>query len=154
MICFLPHPNFRVSASMLDPQRLRKQRAEVIQLLEAFDNPKVKNHNHPAARMWRGYRDALVAYGLAICDEIIERGEQDNSRDRILAERTCAHEPTQETVPVPRWIGNEALHASHRGNLLKKRPSWYTIFGWKDSPLLPYVWPVNYEVHLFWESKK
>lgn len=154
MQTFLPHPNFRVSASMLDPQRLRKQRAEVIQLLQALDNPKERNHNHPACRMWRGYRDALVAYGLVICDEIVERGWDDNSREKILAEKTCSHEPTQESVPMPHWIGNEAFHASHRGNLLKKAPDWYGMFKWKDSPLLPYVWPVNYDARLFWEPKR
>jgi mRNA-degrading endonuclease YafQ of YafQ-DinJ toxin-antitoxin module len=154
MQTFLPHPNFKVSAAQLDPQRLRKQRAEVIQLLEALDDRTNKHHNHPACRMWRGFRDALVAYGLAICDEIAERGEQDNSRNKILAHRTVGYEPTQENVPMPRWIGNEAFHSSHRGNLLRKAPEWYFMFRWTDSPLLPYIWPVNYDPRLFHEPRR
>lgn len=153
MQTFLPNPNFRVSAAQLDPQRLRKQRAEVVQLLAALDDRTDRIHNHPACRMWRGFRDALVAYGLAVCDELVERGEQDNTREKILAERSCEHEPTQETVPMPSWLGSEAFHSSHRGNLLRKDPSWYSVFGWKDSPLLPYVWPTNYDPRLFWEPR-
>lgn len=142
MQCFLPYPSFRESARVLDGARLRKQRAEVVQLLEALEDPSKKRvHNHPACKMWRGRRDALVAYGLVICDEIVERGWLDFTRSKILAHRTVEFEPTQESVPMPRWLGQAEFHASHRGNLLRKEYSWYKIYGWGESPLLPYVWP-------------
>lgn len=34
------------------------------------------------------------------------------------------------------------MHASHRSNLLRKEPEYYTQFGWTEPPDLPYVWPV------------
>jgi hypothetical protein len=145
MQTFLPYKCFTLSATVLDRQRLGKQRAETLQLLRALDNKADRIHNHPACIMWMGYRDALVAYGLEICSNWIERGYDDNTYDKILKERAATFTPTQENVPMPKWLGMEAFHASHRGNLLKKDYKWYSSFGWTDSPLLPYIWPKNHE---------
>jgi hypothetical protein len=43
----------------------------------------------------------------------------------------------------PPWLGDEAFHASHRSNLLRKNPEWYGQFGWTEPDDLPYVWPVG-----------
>lgn len=144
---FLPYPKFRDSAIALDKTRLGKQRLEVVWILEALDDPKHRRYNHPATIMWRGYRPALVAYGCAVCDEWIERGGLDNQKEVIMAGYTTA--PRQEDVPMPKWIGRESFHASHRGNLLRKDYQYYSAFGWTDSPLLPYEWPVNDDPRLF-----
>ena len=42
---------------------------------------------------------------------------------------------------MPRWLGDEAFHLSHRSNLVRKDPEFYRLrFG--DVPDdLPYVWP-------------
>ena len=145
MQTFLPYPDFRASAACLDPQRLRKQRAEVVQLLTALDDPSDRNYNHPATKMWRGFRDALVDYGIAICLELMDRGEQDNTIEKIRRQRSTE----LGSVPYPKWLGRESFHASHRGNLMRKNPDWYRLFHWTDSPMLPYEWPVNHDPRLF-----
>lgn len=141
MNTFLPLPSFKDSAEVLDRKRLGKQRVEVLQLLKAMTTGRGGWVNHPAAKMWRGYIDALVAYGLAICKEWIDRGYKDTVREQILAYRTVDYEPSQDNVPMPPWLGRAEFHASHRGNLLRKEPNHYGEFGWADSPLLPYEWP-------------
>jgi len=146
---FLPYADFVQSASVLDDRRLGKQRAEVIQLLNGLDNPKDRVHRHPACIMWWGFKDALVAYGLAICSEWLDRGFKDSCYGKILAYKTVDFTPTQQSVPLPKWLGNEAFHASHRGNLLRKDYLYYSAFGWTDSPLLPYEWPRNCDPRLF-----
>jgi hypothetical protein len=138
---FLPYRSFAASAACLDKARLGKQRVEVRWILEALNDKSHRLHNHPATRMWRGYRDALVAYGLAVCDEFIARKGDDNQRPLILAHRTTEYVPTEGNVPLPKWLGRDSFHASHRGNLMKKDYQWYSTFGWTDSPLLPYEWP-------------
>lgn len=149
MNTFLPYPDFKLSAAVLDRQRLGKQRPEVIQLLRALDDPTDKIHRHPACIMWWGFRDALVSYGLAICDEWISRGYHDDSWRKIRAFSSITEDPLQQNVTLPKWFGDSAFHASHRSNLLRKDYKWYSAFGWKDSPLLPYVWPTNRDPRLF-----
>ena len=40
------------------------------------------------------------------------------------------------------WIGDERFHSSHRSNLLRKDPIYYGKYDWKETPDLPYYWPV------------
>ena len=40
----------------------------------------------------------------------------------------------------PIWLGNKRLHASHRSNLLRKKPDFYKNYGWKEPHDLPYYW--------------
>jgi hypothetical protein len=43
---------------------------------------------------------------------------------------------------MPPWLGDEAFHAAHRSNLLRKAPEYYRSF-WPEEPDdLEYVWPV------------
>ena len=120
----------------------------MLQLLRALTTKKGGWANHPAALMWKGYERALAAYGLAICEQWVARRNADTVAAQILA---IAGEPipTQDTVELPPWLGRESFHASHRGNLLRKDADWYGTFGWTDSPLLPYEWPVNDDPRLF-----
>jgi Pyrimidine dimer DNA glycosylase len=143
MITFVPLPNYATTAACLDRRRLGKQRLEVLAIARALVNPRTPLHGHPACVMWWGAQNSLVEYGLAICDEWIERGYEDTLRERIAALKISG-----PTVP-PVWLGCEAVHSSHRGNLLKKDPEWYGTFGWEDSPLLPYVWPTNSDPRIF-----
>lgn len=135
MQTFLPFPDFAQSASVLDRQRLGKQRVETLQLLSAL-SPTAQSgwRNHPAARMWRGFSPALALYGITICDEWIARGYRDTCREKILPFSTGE-------LSMPPWLGREAFHASHRSNLLRKAPSHYSQFNWSESPDLPYIWP-------------
>lgn len=45
------------------------------------------------------------------------------------------------TARFPAWWGDESVHASHRSNLLRKDPQFYSAFGWSEPHDLPYVWP-------------
>jgi len=151
MQTFLPYPDFAESAKVLDYRRLGKQRVEVLQLLKALhDGPeqsvytingaqrirKTPWYNHPAAKMWRGYENALVSYGLDCCAEWIERGYKDTCMVKIDA--YWNHDANQDQPP---WLGNEDFHAAHRSNLLRKDPVHYGQFGWTEPNDLPYIWP-------------
>lgn len=48
-----------------------------------------------------------------------------------------------KNIVFPKWLGNDKFHASHRSNLLRKKPEYYSSFGWKESDNLPYIWPIN-----------
>jgi hypothetical protein len=136
---FLPFPDFAESASVLDPARLGKQRVEALQVLRAIVLPSYGWQSHPAMQMWRGYVPALTRYALDMVDEWTGRGHADTTRPLIseFAPEAAAGGP----VALPSWLGDEALHLSHRSNLVRKAPEFYApLFpGVPDD--LPYVWP-------------
>ena len=144
MQTFLPYPDPRASAAVLDDRRLGKQRVETFQALRALTWPQYGWKHHPVVRMWRGFVPALVSYGLVCVDEWRARGRADATRPALL-EFTGGTEPDWDELhdagAVPPWVGDEALHLSHRSALVRKEPEHYRpIFG--DVPDdLPYVWP-------------
>jgi hypothetical protein len=150
---FLPYPSFRESARCLEYRRLGKQRVEAKQLLLALGVP-VGEHqpkrsswvSHPATRMWSGHEYSLVEYAIAVCHEWIRRGYNDTLLEQF---KQCWWEiawNSDRTMAPPDWLGCEALHASHRSNLLRKDRQHYGQFGWSEADDLPYVWPVEKEV--------
>lgn len=144
MQTFLPYADFRQSAKVLDMKRLGKQRVEVLQLLNSFHKPDYKGwKNHPAREMWRGYEDALVYYGLCICEEWISRGYKDTCFGKIGAYFSRTGTGNDSPIPMPKWIGREDVHLSHKSNLIKKFPEHYKPF-WPEIPdNIEYVWPTN-----------
>jgi hypothetical protein len=140
MQTFLPYPDFRASARVLDYRRLGKQRVEARQILKVLrsdtgiqNRPELHGawRNHPAVHMWYGYEEALIHYGNIMIEEWSMRG----------------YKNTMEILPVirpkmPSWLYHGPFHASHRGNLLRKDREWYGQFGWTESDNLPYIWPV------------
>lgn len=143
MQTFLPYPDFTESARCLDRQRLGKQRVEAMQLLRTLLEGG-SWANHPAARMWRGYEGALLTYGLEVCTVWTERGYRDTCFEKML-ELADEHGLDVSDGEDPPWLGDEAFHASHRSNLLRKYPDWYSQWGWTETDDLPYVWPVQDE---------
>lgn len=137
MQTFVPYPDIHQSALVLDRQRLGKQRVETFQLLRAISDASLGWQKHPAAKMWRGYENGLVAYGVAICSEWISRGYKDTCLEKIQAFGKADEEA------LPPWWGDELVHSSHRANLLRKLPEHYGRFGWKENPDMPYFWPVR-----------
>lgn len=137
MQTFVPYPDMNQSALVLDRQRLGKQRVETFQLLRAISDASIGWRNHPAAKMWRGYENGLIAYGVAICSEWISRGYNDTCLEKIKAFGQA------DDKALPPWWGDEMVHSSHRANLLRKFPEHYGQFGWKENPDMPYFWPTN-----------
>jgi len=142
MQTFLPYASFSESAKVLDQKRLGKQRVEVLQLLNSISTIKkglpVRGwSNHPCRKMWQNYSNALVEYGLAICDEWKSRGYKDTCWDKINN-----HRDNNSSYDKPSFIGNEEFHLSHRSMLKQKKPDHYEKI-WPEVPNnLEYVWPV------------
>jgi len=116
MQTFLPLADFEKSLRVLDYKRLGKQRVEAMQLHNVITGNTTKSGwvNHPAAKMWRGYADALALYHNLAIDIWIE----------------CGYNNTMKHINIgkliyPDWFGNESFHASHRSNLLRKDKIFY-----------------------------
>lgn len=145
MQTFLPYSRFDSSAAVLDDLRLGKQRVETLQILRALVYPSYRGwKNHPATAMWRGFTDALVAYGVAVCAEWTRRGRADAVRPALL-EFTGGDDLDQDELArrgrLPPWLGLPAFHAAHRSALLGKLPEHYRPAFPDDETDLPYLWP-------------
>jgi hypothetical protein len=152
MNTFLPHHDFEQSAACLDDRRLMNQRNEALIILKTLLNlyPEGKGWpNHPATRMWRGCEGFLTWYIRALCDEMHRRGINSGHADYSPVQAIIDAHDLPATVP--RWWGDERLHASHRACLLAKDLDHYSQFGWREQPTppidgrWPYWWPTDYE---------
>lgn len=140
MQTFLPFPNFVVSALVLDYRRLGKQRVECSQLQNALQSGGSSGwRQHPACVMWEQHIVALMLYRDCCIREWVRRG-YNNNMPMMLESPSGVLVPTQADMPP--WLGDEELHASHRGNLLRKDPTHYEQFGWDDPLVEGYLWPV------------
>jgi len=137
MQTFLPYPDIKKSFEVLDTKRLGKQRVEAYQIISAITKrPKLDGTpykgwiNHPCSVMWKNYVPCLKYY-LNICiDEWVNRGYKNTMKKEIIDEK----------IIYPDWFGFEDFHSSHRANLLKKEPEFYTKYNWTENPQDPYVW--------------
>lgn len=146
MQTFLPYADFSETARVLDPKRLGNQRSEALVILRVCHIPTYGWQNHPAVRMWRGYEEALVSYGAAICAEWRARGHVDTVEEKLLEYARKGRARRQDELVrlglAPPWLGDERLHRSHQSALLRKNPEWYRRF-FPDVPDdLEYFWPV------------
>lgn len=153
MTTFLPYPSFSLSAMALDTQRLGNQRGEALAILESLMGQKVvldgchytineresRVERHPSAKMWSNNINALAIYGLAICDEWMSLGYQDKVSEKIRI--LIPGIQRNWVVKLPWWLGDDAFHASHRSNLLRKDEKFYRRLGWSEPTNLPYIYP-------------
>ena len=143
MQTFLPYENFHKSAESLDMKRLGKQRVEVLQLLNSIkaikeDRPYRGWKNHPCREMWHNYANALVDYGIAVCEVWRARGYKDTCLEKI-----SAHFNDRESDKRPEWLGRKDIHLSHKSMLVQKKPDHYKKM-WPSVPdNLEYVWPTR-----------
>jgi hypothetical protein len=145
MQTFLISPNFRESAQALDNSRLGNQRREVKCLYTSIVTQSGWFH-HPVAQMWVPYVDALLHYGMTCCDVWRDRDKNDSTWLIFMSWLKGPYHDKQEDLILPPWLGSPKLHASHRSNLLRKVPDYYSKFGWTEGPNLPYFWPAhNYD---------
>lgn len=133
MQTFLPFKDFKKSAQHLDYRRLGKQRVEGMQLVNAIENPDTYGwQSHPITNMWRPYLVALKQYVNVINREWLEQGYKSSIPFYVS--------PMTQNFDMPAWLGNEAIHSSHRANLLRKDYTFYSKFGWTDNPNDGYIW--------------
>lgn len=137
MQTFVPEQTFELCAQRLDQRRLNKQIAECGQIAAAL-KPGAKGwRNHPATLMWKGYENALISYRNACLSEWVRRGY--NSTRELWPLNSGP-------VVMPHWWGG-IIHLTHRSNLLRKDPVYYSQFLWTledNSPVpdnLEYYWP-------------
>lgn len=158
MQTFLPYPDFRRSAEVLDYKRLGKQRVECYQILNTLLGNSTGWQNHPAVKMWREYEMSLSAYGIIVCREWIKRKYRDNllgKFEKIYDDELRKSQPNhsyyesrfiQNNLGIysnyPIWFGNEQFHDSHKSNPLRKDYEFYSAYGWDVPDNLPYYWPV------------
>ncbi|WP_221359429.1 MSMEG_6728 family protein [Streptomyces beigongshangae] len=151
MQTFLPYPGFTRSARVLDQARLGKQRVEALQVLRGLTVPGYGWRHHPAVRMWIGYEEALVRYGLDMCAEWVREGRADTCASTLLTDfaeyrpdvPVRSQAQLAEDAELPPWLGEAAFHISHRSALVRKAPQFYAAL-FPDVPDdLPYFWPVS-----------
>ena len=161
MQTFLPYADFERSARTLDPKRLGKQRVETLQVVRALTRPGYGWANHPAVLMWRGFEEALGRYGFTCCRAWTELGFGDTCAITIATDLRAAGVATVRTQAelaaagaLPPWLGDEAVHRSHRSALVRKDQAHYRpVF--PDIPDdLPYVWPVRSQAAIAAEQRK
>lgn len=142
MQTFMPEPCFQLSAQRLDNKRLGKQRVEAKQIYLALTVPGYGWQHHPAVKMWRGYLDALAAYGHAMCAEWMKRGFRDGMEQWFIDHYML----DSGDCPVPEWMFDERVIRSHRGSLIRKDPAWYGRYQWQDATFTGYYWPTSKEI--------
>lgn len=104
--------------------------------------------NHPAARMWRGYEEALMEYQEAICNEWVARGYSDTCLQKTRRIFTKAAQlgiitrAERGQSIYPPWLGMKEFHTAHKSNLTRKDPVYYSL-QWSVAPNLEYWWPDN-----------
>lgn len=139
MNTFLPYADFVKSGKSLDNKRLGKQRVEVLQMLNKINGITRGRGwtNHPCTKMWQETPNALVEYGLNICEVWKGKGFKDTCYEKIKAHfKSCI------SSRMPCWLGRDDIHLSHQSKLIQKDRSFYKPL-FPDAPEnLEYVWPV------------
>jgi hypothetical protein len=106
--------------------------------MKALLDPSYGWQNHPAVKMWRGHESALLEYQRAICNEWTGRGYKDTCLEKTIALIGNV------VGSIPKWVGNEKVHLSHRSNLLRKSPDHYkSLFEDNLNPDIEYCWPTE-----------
>lgn len=137
MQTFLPYADINESLKVLDNKRLGKQRVETFQIINAITGrPKLDGTpykgwvNHPCSIMWKKYTPLLKLYLNASIDEWVSRGFKNTMNKEII----------DEPIVYPEWWRNKKFHDSHKSNLLKKDPEFYSKYNWEISADKPYCW--------------
>jgi hypothetical protein len=132
---FLPMPDFKECAQILDKKRVWKQVIEAKMILDTIKTGRKAWANHPVTRMWRGHEGLLTVYYNTFLRECInERQIRVKAYSEIILPSTI--------YPLPPWMSDERVYSSHRSNLLRKDPVYYGKFGWIEDDKQSYFWPV------------
>lgn len=134
MNTFLPFNDFYKSADCLDYKRAFKQVLEASQIINVLNGESKGWSNHPAVKMWVGYKDALILYYNTFWDVCKYKWnvnfiklQPKNNID------SCK-------IIMPPWLGYPKFHSLMRANLVRKNPEWYKF---EESPQKGYFWPCD-----------
>ena len=135
MQTFLPYADFLESAQCLDKRRCWKQTVEAKQLITGIVTNAGWKH-HPAQNMWTNNLSALVKYYNTFLKVSIEKWKIKTVKLKLEPEQMV-------NLEMPKWLGDERLHMSHRIALLTKNYDWYKQFNWLEKPDInyKYFWP-------------
>lgn len=136
MQTFLPKKSPTFGIEYLDYKRLGKQRVETLQIVNALKGKSKGWVSHPATKMWRGYENALIEYGILCCQFWKKLGYDDNVEVQLYFLKT------KDPIIYPIWLCDERIYSSHRSNLLRKDFKFYSKYGWVEEPSNLYYWPV------------
>ena len=153
MQTFLPYCDFKECAKCLDNLRLNKQILEARTIYDIIVENRTEGAwaNHPIVKMWRNYPEALMLYYNSCLYEWKYVRRRNHSYE-MLPFNMSAH------IGMPKWIGDERLHSSHRANLLRKDYEFYSKYGWDENHIeywkMPYWWGEEYGYGNIPETKK
>jgi hypothetical protein len=148
---WLPYPDFQESAAHLHKDDLAIQRWNILELAEWYhkvdpdrspiaDNQRHNLDDHPITEMWEGHVLQLVTFGLVCCDVYSQiKGDRDPLVEQFMYHMDCAN--TEEAdMTKPSWFGDVEVHLSHRAELLRMRPKYYSAYFMPDQ-VRHMVWP-------------
>jgi len=134
---FLPYPDFKQSAQVLDKKRCWKQCVEAKQIFNVLEGNTQAWKNHPAVKMWVGYTELLKSYYNIF---LHQSKEIHNVRTNML------YFDLDEVnhLKFPWWLGNENFHRAMRGRLIEKDRNFYLPLFMDDEGYNngKYFWPV------------
>ena len=147
MQTFAPLAEIEESAKALDLKRLGKQIIECRQIAKAIANPGYGWQRHPAVAMWRENTGGLLIYATYMNAEWeARRGKTHGAYTNMLLDYGVSYAEAQRAAldwgeHSPPWWGQDAVHESHRSNLIRKHPEHYEPLFPSTEKDLPYVWP-------------
>lgn len=128
MQTFLPFgSDFQTTAQCLDNKRLGKQRVENLQIIKALIGQTKAWSNHPATKQWSNYLTSLIKYHCVIVAEWNNRGYKDTTLETINTLpgiKTFLLTSNED----PFWLDDQNLLFTHKGNLYRKDPVFYSQF--------------------------
>lgn len=143
MQTFVPIDSFADSAEIMDLSRLGKQIIESQQIFKSLSIPSYGWKQHPAVKMWRGHRGALLKYTEAFNEEWRSRRGKDHGGYLNLVRIATEYFIHPSEYHMPEWWGDPELHRSHQSNLVRKLPEHYQKYFPGVRNDLQYLWPIK-----------
>ena len=136
---FLPYPNFKKTARVLDNKRLNSTinegyEAYCYNLGNPSNRPLRHPHGHCVNRLWKGYEHTLRRYLTTLKKEAISRGLKPMNTEWFIS-----LEPEHNKQPP--WLGINIFHTLYKRHLLYKDPLYYTKYFKRQYPTLGYIAP-------------
>jgi len=157
MQTFLPYPDFKKCAQVLDKRRCFAQVREAKQIIDTLEGRKKGYRNHPAVLMWKGYEKELKHYYnifLHHCLKVHKINTQYWYEDCYYSYGVKSEYHgnyfVDNEIPSwernkPFWLGQEPFHRAMRSRLIEKDPEFYGpkfLDKDKDYNGGKYWWPV------------